>query len=143
MAGTDEHPRWCKGPVVERNTGKMGRKMEAEGKAQDLVCIPGSDLVTGHKERDVTAGDRKCPQVIASFISKAVQRQLAVDFFVFFPNKVGPFLPCSCRLPGLSGTQVDAVSGKGYLAFYGLVKRCPEAIMSAHKKRSEIYIYAL
>lgn len=36
-----------------------------------------------------------------------------------------------------------AVSGMGCLDFYGLVKRGPEAIMSAHKKCSEIYIYAL
>ena len=48
MAGTDEHPRWYKGPVVERSTGKMGRKMEAEARLriwsapQDLTWLQGT-----------------------------------------------------------------------------------------------------
>lgn len=55
-----------RGPVAERSPdsmGKMGRKMaaeggrEAEGWTQGVVCISGSDLVIGHKERDVTAGE--------------------------------------------------------------------------------------
>lgn len=35
------------------------------------------------------------------------------------------------------------ISGKACLAFYDFVKKCPEAMMSAHKKCSGICIYAL
>lgn len=89
-----------------KSTGRQWLR-EVEGRAQDLVCIPESDLVTGQKERNAPAKDRKGPLGTTSFISKVILRQLAVDFHCP-PNKVGPFLPYGCNPPRLYGTQVDA-----------------------------------
>lgn len=52
---------------------------EVEGRAQDLACIPESDLVTGQKERNAPATDRKGPLGTPSFISKVILRQMAID----------------------------------------------------------------
>lgn len=49
---------WQKGArrAWGRWEGRWQRR-EAEGWTQGVVCISGSDLVIGHKERDVAAGE--------------------------------------------------------------------------------------
>ena len=108
MAGADEHPRWCKSPGVERSMGKRAGRWwlrEEEGRAQDLVCIPESDLAQGKK---CPSNRQKRPPGNYVFISKVILRQLAIDSPPPPPYKVGPFLPCGCNPPCLPGTQVDA-----------------------------------
>lgn len=55
--------------------------------------------------------------------------------FLFFPPLRGVLSAMWLQMPGsVWDTGGCAVSGKSCLAFYGLVKRSPEAVMSTHKK---------
>lgn len=86
--------------------------------------------------------DREGPLVMTSAISKVERRPLATDFHP--PRqRGGSFYHVAVGSSSTLDTGICAVSEMGCLAFCGLVKRGPEAIMSAHKKCSEIYIYAL
>lgn len=144
MAGEDEHPRWCKGPGVERSMGKKAGRWwlrEVEGRAQDLVCIPESDMAQGKK----CPNDRqKRPPGNYVFISKVILRQLVIDSPPPPPLQSWALSAMWLQSPmSIWDTGRCMVSGKVCLDFYGLVKRCAGAIKSGNKKCSEIYIYVL